>query len=469
MQIIGDTYTNLDKEDRAVKLIQDAIDIRRKTGADDANVMASLYHDLGEAQRLLGKTSDAIASFKLALKLRQEKLPPNHPDVIWALERIGVTYFGERANEEALDYLKRARKLAIGPAGKKEEDSLSLDILGNIGIVLDVMGRYKEAEPILRKTVELSEKLDGELDPNTIIRNNNLGYLLVRLCKYKEAEKIFSTSIEQAMKVWPENHSQIAHYVADRGAVLYRLGRMKEAESAYVEAAAMVRDGVGERNNEYIDQLRGLGAFYTVAGQFQKAELNLSHARDLTVEVFGKDNYQIPQIDIILAKAKNMQEDGAQAEAILQNALLMKKKITTNRIVIAERELGVALSLQGNHDAAESQLSKVLLEEEQARGIDNPALIDVLRERAANLRRAGAPEKAAPYAKRAYEIAEQYLPKDNWQIALAAAEYAHALVMTGNTKEGRRIAINARRNLAVVFGEEDRRVKSIDAFLSRVH
>ncbi|MEZ5921067.1 MAG: serine/threonine-protein kinase [Parvularculaceae bacterium] len=469
MQIIGDTYTNLDKEERAIELIQSAINIRRANGAFDPLSMADLYHDLGEAQRLSGKIADAVASYKLALKLRQENLPENHPDVIWTLERIGVTYFDERSNEEALDYLQRARNLAIGLDGDKEEDSLSLDILGNIGIVLDVMGRYKEAEPILRKTVEISEKLDGELDPNTIIRNNNLGYLLVRLYKYKEAEKIFSISVERAIKVWPKNHSQIARYIADRGAVLYRLGRMKEAEAAYVKAAEMVRDGDGESSNDYIDHLRGLGAFYTIAGQYRKAELNLMHARKLTVELFGNDNYQIPQIDIIRAKAKNMQEDGARAATILQNALLMRKKITANRLVIAERELGVALSLQGKYNAAEKQLAKVLLEQEKARGADNPALIDVLRERAANLRRAGSPGKAAPSAKRAYEIATQYLPKDNWQIALAAAEYAHTMEIAGDTEEARRIANKARRDLVVVFGEGDQRVESIDAFLTLMH
>lgn len=217
------------------------------TGAASANPAdaAKLYALLGAIEFVGQRAREAAAAFR-----RSDALAPLEERDRFTLamalvnlgDREGARGELERLNRDEppqplylywlgrLDYDQRRYEEAVAKLSRVVElDPQSPRGFDNLGLSLDMLGRYEEALGAFQKAVELNRNLAHP----SAWPPQNLGYLLLRLDRPAEAE----TALRESLKY--DSGFALAHYRLGR--VLEQQGRDEAAVSEYQRAAALDR------------------------------------------------------------------------------------------------------------------------------------------------------------------------------------------------------------------------------------
>lgn len=160
------------------------------------------------------KRGDALGAEKLCRVVLR-----GNPKDAWAIHALGLVAHQTGRQEEAVNQLREAARLAPGQP----------EFLNNLGAILGRIGRVDEAALVLEKAVALRpEDAAGQI---------NLAIALERAGKSARAHTAAARAVELAPQ-WPEAHSA-------SGAALRGLGRIDEAQSAY-ETAIRLRPEFAE-------------------------------------------------------------------------------------------------------------------------------------------------------------------------------------------------------------------------------
>ena len=431
MRIMASSMTALGQLDQSIPMLERVLAYKEAEDPPNLISISQTTHNLAEATRQNRDLERAEHYGRRTLDIARQELGENDSDTAFVMARLGVILFDAHKVDEALELEQRALDIMI--ANGDGETSNAIDIRGNIGNVLSSLGRYTEAETLMRENIALSERVDGELHPNTIIRRSNLAQVLTRLGKFDEAVEVFDGCIEAGHKVWPENHDQIAYMTGARGGVLKRLGRMDEALADYQAAQAMTRARVGEDHLLYVARLRGTGSVLMDMRRYAEAEATFNEALAKAIRLQGEDASLATQLRFFLGRLANDRKRYDDATQYLQRALQHRTQLPGNYQTMAMVELADALSTLGRLDDAEPLLLQALTDKEKAAGHDNPTVLPFLGVATAHYRRAGDLDRSLAYGKRIAAIVANDEQALVWSGALALLEYGDTLQAMGDS------------------------------------
>lgn len=299
--------------------------------------IAEAMHALGEALRLKGDPQRAAALIEDALEAHRRILGDDAEATIVLRGRLGNVLFDLRQPDKTLAYSRQAldQMLAKGLG----ETPAAIDMRGNIAIALDYLGRYDEATVLLEETIALSDRVEGELNPDTVIRMSNLALVRMRQGRLTDSVAQFDATLARARRTLPPKHPQIVIALALQGAALKRLRQMDLAYQQYSEAAELVRDTEGERSATYVARLRGLANMRVEMGRFGEAIETLRRAMALAVELQGEESPLIPPLRVLLARALSGLGQFAAAEAELRAELALGERTSATVTYVLQREL----------------------------------------------------------------------------------------------------------------------------------
>ena len=123
-----------------------------------------------------GKYTEALVPARRVLELSEEALGPDHPDVAFALNVLGLLYhdLGDYAQAEPL----YRRALAIDEKTLSPEHPVVAVSLNNLGLLYDATGDYAQAEPLYRRALAIWEQALGSEHPKVALALNNLSGLV---------------------------------------------------------------------------------------------------------------------------------------------------------------------------------------------------------------------------------------------------------------------------------------------------
>ena len=104
--------------------------------------------------------------------------------------------------------------------------------------MLELQGKYEEAEPYYREALERGRHVLGPDDPDTLIWTNNMGYVLQQQNRLKEAETYFREALDGRRRVLGEDHRETITSINNVGYLLLEAGRGEEARPLLEEALA---------------------------------------------------------------------------------------------------------------------------------------------------------------------------------------------------------------------------------------
>jgi len=162
----------------------------------------------------------------------------HHDRVLWAqLNEQSNTLFSAGRFVEMEPVAKRVAALALHSPWLKTERIVSVY---NLASIYNLQARYAEAEPVYRKSYELSQKLLAENDGDRILPIQGLAHLYYDQGRYAEAEPLLQQAAGLSERVYGPDHPYVASALTLLSYIRLHDGRYA-ASQAMVERALTIR------------------------------------------------------------------------------------------------------------------------------------------------------------------------------------------------------------------------------------
>ena len=321
---------------------------------------ATLKDAIGRAYNNLGLYDQARPLLAEALRLREEVLGPDHPDVAASEDHLGLVLrdLGEVAEAERLGRLAVAtlEKHRADPGG----ETLYAQGLHNLAAALNQAGKYDEAEALYRQALEIKRRLlEGHANADLAYTLNSFGTLLWNRGRSGEAEPLLREALAVRRTVYGEVHPEVSTSLNNLASLLVERGDAAQARPLYEEDLALRRQLYGPDHPRVAFVLNNLALLDQEQGDLAAAEPRLREA----LAIFGKavgaahPNYAVARRNLAALLAAKGEPAACEGEARPAVETLRQALPAGHwRIADAESVLGGCLTGLGRFDEAEPLL-----------------------------------------------------------------------------------------------------------------
>jgi tetratricopeptide (TPR) repeat protein len=194
---------SLGRNSEALRDQREALDIRRRSAIPDYQQIALIDDAIASCLVDLGYLTQAEASERDALAIREKILDPNSLAVAASLNNLGVVLVRAKRFSEGRQTLEESA-LLLEQCEESEQQRLP-DVLGNLGAVYYTQAQnsaplYAKAEEVYRRKLAAEERILGPSDVRVAATLEMLGEILYRERAYNEAGRIYGRglAIQQA-------------------------------------------------------------------------------------------------------------------------------------------------------------------------------------------------------------------------------------------------------------------------------
>jgi CHAT domain-containing protein len=386
-------------------------ELRRDTATEGArSLRVALWQNrLGQIAQLEGRYQQALDRFRLAHDIRRARLGPTHGDTLIAA--------------------------------------------GNMSLVLARLGRWREAEPMMRETLAGNRRLLGDTHPRTVTNMTNLGLLCLDLGRQQEARTLLEEALAATRKVRQPRSDNLATSLSNLAALYLTDMDYGKAEPLLDEALALDEARHGREHPAVSVTLNNLGQLYHATGRQAEAMQAYQRARAIDAKFFSAGNPVAAGTLINLATLHRDNGDLQTARKFLAEALALtaREDATTGEPdILAMATLADLLSADGRHDEAQALLWKTISGIEARLGAGHPATAPLLMQLAATQFTTRSNPRTLAF--KAHEIISRTHGIDSARAARSALEVTRILIRSGNMEDALTWASQARTQVAVHFG-----------------
>ena len=372
-----------------------------------------------DPDKLLGDKVTVMQAMQAAVKELDQGALKDQPLVEANLrQNIGATFFSLARYEEAEPLLRKAleiRRNAL-PAGHPD----IADNLNNLANLLKTQNKLVEAEPLLREALEINRKALPAGHPGIATNLNNLANLLKTQNKLVEAEPLLRESLEISREAFPAGHPEIATFLNNLADLLQTQNKLVEAEPLMREALEINRKALPAGHPGIATNLNNLANLLKTQNKLVEAELLYREALEIYRKALPAGH---PDIATSLNNLGGLLRDEnklAEAEPLLREALeIYRKALPAGHPNIAGslNNLGKLLQAQNKLAEAEPLYREALEINRKALPAGHPNIATTLNYLAKLLQAQNKLAEAEPLLREALEINRKALPAGHPDIA----------------------------------------------------
>ena len=308
-----------------------------------------------------------------------------------------------------------------------DQPEVEAKLLETVGTVYRTLDLYKEARPLLEKSLAIRRGLFGEENLEVAQSERELGFVYERQGEIAKAIELFRQSLATRRKLLPSQHKDIAQTISDLATTLGQLRQAKEDEEAlrlFHEALNMRRKLFGNEHEDVAQSLNNFALFLQERGDYSAAEPMLREAIAIDRKIYDGDDPAFATNLNNLALVLSNKGDQAGAEQFYRESLQM------NRRLFGADSFGLVLSL--------NNLAEVLREEEKF-------------------------DEAEPLYREALAIAQKRVGKEHPYFAILTNNLARLLHDKGDLAAAESLYREAQTMYRKAFGDEHpRTAKNLD-------
>ena len=240
----------------------------------------------------------------------------------------------DRLNQQVIELYRQGQYTDAIPLAQEvlrryrqgEGDLKVATALNNLAGLYESQGRYSEAEPLYKQSLEIIRTSLPADDPDLATSINNLAGLYHAQGRYSEAEPLFIQAIEIDRKSLPADHSQLATHLNNL-ASLYRVqGRYSEAEPLFMQALEIKRKSLPADHPSLATSINNLAGLYESQGRYSEAEPLYKQAIEIDRKSLPADHPQLAAHLNNLAGLYESQGRYSEAEPLYKQTLEMVRK-----------------------------------------------------------------------------------------------------------------------------------------------
>jgi eukaryotic-like serine/threonine-protein kinase len=271
---------------------------------------------------------------------------------------------------EILD--KGVEKIGKGLADEPEVLSRLLLTMGRVYIGL---GLFREAGPVLEKSVETRRRLFGEDHPETLSAIQSLAFLYAETGRTSDAEKLYLRLLETRRRIQGEEHEATLTDMGSLARVYRRQGRFAEAEKLDLRTLEARRRLVGEDHLDTLSSVIGLATDYGRERRYSDVEKLYRPRMESFRRVLGEDHPMTIGSISGLAEACAGQGRYAEAETLYREALGKERRVLGEDhpyTLETMNQLAILFDLQRRYADAGALQREILDRRRRVLGEDHP-------------------------------------------------------------------------------------------------
>jgi tetratricopeptide (TPR) repeat protein len=186
------------------------------------------------------------------------------------LNQTGGYLYAQGRYDEAKPLYRRSLQIREQQLGADHPDVATS--LNNLAELYRVQGRYGEAKPLYLRSLQIKEQQLGADHPDTALSLNNLAFLYESQGRYGEAEPLLVRSLQIWEQQLGSDHPHVATSLNNLAALYYAQGRYGEAEPLYRQSLQIREQQLGADHPAVAISLNNLAALYRAQGRYGEAE-----------------------------------------------------------------------------------------------------------------------------------------------------------------------------------------------------
>ena len=186
--------------------------------------------------------NDLLVPHALATARRADEAGVAEPTA-WMFHQLGLLFYAKARYAEAEPLMRRAIEInALHPGRDVAKVASSI---GNLALLLAETNRFGEAEPLLRHALALDESVFGQNHPKVAVRLSNLAELLRETNRPADAEPLIRRALQIDEATSGPDHPHVAIRLNNLAGLLQDTNRKAEAERHYRRALAILQRSYG--------------------------------------------------------------------------------------------------------------------------------------------------------------------------------------------------------------------------------
>lgn len=162
--------------------------------------------------------------------------------------------------------------------------------LNNLALLLQAMNRIREAEPLMRRALSIEEASFGAEHPNVARDLNNLAQLLKETSRLKEAEPLMRRALSIDEASFGTDHPDVARDLNNLAQLLQDTNRLGEAEPLMRRALSIDEACFGANHPNVAIRLNNLATLLQETNRLGEAEPLVRRALSIDEASFGADH-----------------------------------------------------------------------------------------------------------------------------------------------------------------------------------
>lgn len=291
-----------------------------------------------------------------------------------------------------------------------------LDFLNNAGMKLYTIGRFTDAEPLMRRAVAISEARFGSHHPAVTFPLSNLALLLNDTNRLSEAEPLIYRCLAIDESSLDANHPNIGRDLNNLAQVLKASNRLAEAEPLMRRALAIDEANHGTEHPLVAIRLGNLAMLLKETNRQEEAEPLMRRALAIDEASLGTEHPQVAiQLNNLAMLLSNTNRLG-EAEMLIRRALAINEASYGTdhpHVAILLNNLATVLMNTNRLKEAEPLMRRAFSINEASFGTDHPAVAKALHNLASLLHDSNRLTEAEPLMLRALEIIHKSVGSDH--------------------------------------------------------
>jgi tetratricopeptide (TPR) repeat protein len=250
-------------------------------------------------------------------------------------------------------------------------------LLDSLGYYLADRGRYREAEPFLRRASTMREQILGPEHSDSAISLVHVGEVSHCLGRFAESESLYLRALPFLEQQLGAEHREVANCLYDLGVIFLEQGKHTEAERPLQQAYAIREQLLGPEHPLTAICVNELGRLYEDQGRYAEAATLKVRALAIYEQQSGPGHPQTAYGLHALAVLYRRQGKYAQAEPLEARALAIYEQIHGPEhpaVATSLANLAMIYMMQGNYTEAEPLALRALTIREQQLGAEHPNL-----------------------------------------------------------------------------------------------
>jgi len=311
-------------------------------------------------------------------------------------------------------------------------------LMNQLGALLLAKALFAEAEPLIRRALDIDEKRFGAEHPKVAIRLNNLAQLLKATNRLAEAEPLMRRVIAIFESSLGKHHPNMAAALNNLAQLLQDTNRLAEAEALMQRVVALFESSLGEHHPNVAAALNNLAQLLKDTNRLAEAEPLMRRALDIDEKSFGTEH---PDVAIRLNNLAAMFQDMnrfVEAEPLMRRALdIDEKSFGTEHPKVARDLNNLAALLTDTNRLAEAEplMRRALDIDEKSLGTEHPKVARDLNNLAQLLKDTNRLAEAEPLMRRALDIYEKSFGPGHPRVAISLNNLASLLQDTNRLAE----------------------------------